>query len=905
MNKDWSKIVQTTLPQYPLKGYGAISVLYNSEQEEELIVAGYASPQVIDREKHLITKEALAKDLPRFLANPKYRNAMLLHSNVQVGEVLPRWCHPTTGECWETKVDDIGLFSVIKVRTDEFRPPIVDQVIQDIKNGKIASFSISADAPFESRQYQCVDGACFWVISDIIFYEITLCETPVNQDANFTILSKSFAGLEDEFKLSSFCSDGTCAIPTPYLTKADKEALEFHKELSKADQMPGFQGGGVAQQAKPIEALEPKKAQDPRQPARVEGGQAEHAGGRAGANRNQIAKSDELMEDEDSPTGRVPGYADNQFDDDDYDVELRKTEYFVFSDLAAVLEKSIDELDLGIYEPHARHALANIQNNSSSILKGYSHLRNGSWVTWVDSPSSTLSKEFIDIGNLLDRISEKALDQGHSLVNESLLVKNSLSGTEPIRGVLAQDSFDGFYTKMLNLSDDLERVGLYVNKGYQVGWIGNAHRALQNAVESLRSHVIEKEEIRNSLSMETLVALDVLYEEMKSMSDNLGMGMALDKYQVQGDRPELDIISEVANSTVKDVKEADLLLEKVNMSEKDELDDADQQIHMEDHVMVKAENGDHSNDGMVCWYVPPEIAQHLAIPDGEPVDDLHLTLAYLPDISVVDPQTVVKAIGAALGGEPLSGKLSGVGRFSDDEKDVCYISADVPGLSELRNRIVESLKASGVALSENHGFTPHITLKYLEVNEPSPVDRLPPMEISIDVISLVLGEQRAKDFPLGGINKAIQNKTKKALQMNNTVTDLWDSKKPAGNEEKDLPHPQPLDTISQGTHNPIQVNRSLKSESDALLGKTMDVPLKVEANQTPVDQAAMPGKDIEVRQPADKEYDMRGAIKAGDEDARLTALMFSRLFHRALNDKRYSLCIRKVDNGTESYIPLD
>ena len=217
------EVAQTTVPMYPLSSYGLNTVLHKSEDGRELIVAGYASPQVVDREKHLITKEALKRDLPRFMANPRYRNVNLLHSNVQVGEVIPAWTDKATGRTYYTKVDDIGLFTVVKVRTDSSRPKIMDKVEQDILNGKLASFSISADAPFDSRRHECVGGTCFWVIDEIQMYEVTICEMPVNPDANFSILSKSMEGKfinPNEYIPSAFCLDGTCPIDkNPWVRK--------------------------------------------------------------------------------------------------------------------------------------------------------------------------------------------------------------------------------------------------------------------------------------------------------------------------------------------------------------------------------------------------------------------------------------------------------------------------------------------------------------------------------------------------------------------------------------------------------------------------------------------------------------------------------------------------------------
>lgn len=225
-SRAWDRIVTGTVPQYPLSGYGQLTVLHKGDGDiPDVVVAGYASPQVVDREKHVITKRALARDLPRFMANPKYRNANLLHSNVQVGEVLRSWKDPRTGQVYETKVDDIGLFAVVKVRTDKYRPPVVDKVIEDIMSGKMASFSISADAPFESRRHECQGGTCFWVIDEVVLYEITICETPVNPDAKFTIISKSF-DVAGEFAQSAFCLDGVCPVTPGQAMKALSQAAK-------------------------------------------------------------------------------------------------------------------------------------------------------------------------------------------------------------------------------------------------------------------------------------------------------------------------------------------------------------------------------------------------------------------------------------------------------------------------------------------------------------------------------------------------------------------------------------------------------------------------------------------------------------------------------------------------------
>ena len=244
---------KSVVPQHYVPAYGRVELLYKAlpsfgavikaddvirdeYTDRDIVVAGYASPQVVDREKHLITKEGMIKDLPRFLAEPMFSNAMILHSNVQVGVVLPEWTHPETGKVYKTSVDDIGLFVLIKIRTDRFRPKIIDKVIEDIEKGNLKAFSISGDAPVDSREHKCADGECFWVIPTIEFYEITICEEGVNQGAKLMILNKG-------------CPDGKCGLlqkqpvpegvdtfdePNPIpIETVEKEAEETKEELSE------------------------------------------------------------------------------------------------------------------------------------------------------------------------------------------------------------------------------------------------------------------------------------------------------------------------------------------------------------------------------------------------------------------------------------------------------------------------------------------------------------------------------------------------------------------------------------------------------------------------------------------------------------------------------------------------
>ncbi|KKN86857.1 hypothetical protein LCGC14_0264160 [marine sediment metagenome] len=116
-------------------------------------------------------------------------NGIVYHNtNVTVGKILPEFTAPD-GKIYKTKVDDVGLFVIAEVRTDEAAPEVCKQVIDDIESGKLKSFSISGNA--SNPQWICEGDKCFFDIGQLQLLEITLCEEGVNQDAKFDIIAKA------------------------------------------------------------------------------------------------------------------------------------------------------------------------------------------------------------------------------------------------------------------------------------------------------------------------------------------------------------------------------------------------------------------------------------------------------------------------------------------------------------------------------------------------------------------------------------------------------------------------------------------------------------------------------------------------------------------------------------------
>lgn len=146
--------------------------------------------------------------------------------------------------------------------------------------------------------------------------------------------------------------------------------------------------------------------------------------------------------------------------------------------------------------------------------------------------------------------------------------------------------------------------------------------------------------------------------------------------------------------------------------------------------------------------IPLAVAKQLTVPDGNPAEDLHLTLAYIGKLSQVqDRLPAIEQVLDSLAPEhdSLRGQVSGTGRFdaseSSDGKDVIYAKVELQGLAELREDLVQRLEAAGVPVSKNHDFTPHVTLTYIEPGAERTIE-VPPLEVFINHLVLWHGDVR-------------------------------------------------------------------------------------------------------------------------------------------------------------------
>lgn len=152
--------------------------------------------------------------------------------------------------------------------------------------------------------------------------------------------------------------------------------------------------------------------------------------------------------------------------------------------------------------------------------------------------------------------------------------------------------------------------------------------------------------------------------------------------------------------------------------------------------------------GIIACLVPSNAtASALALDGGEPASELHVTLAFFGTVDTVDPQTLERLVDemracAENHDDPINATIGGIGRFSLPERDAFHATVDAPALLAFREEIVARAANAGLTASTAHGFTPHITLAYLDATTPNPLQRLTPIRESFTELQVWAGERR-------------------------------------------------------------------------------------------------------------------------------------------------------------------
>jgi len=182
----------------PFSQTGSISVLKSSG---DLVVAGYASVEMVDKQGDLITRDALKNAFDGFMKSQEFRNVQLAHSNIQVGSVIDSYTD-SSGRLWKSGVDDAGLFVVIKVRDDIEK---AREVANEIRKGSLRGFSIGGQA-FKRVNKSDSQHGDYTEISKLELHEVTICEKGINPEATFRILKEDTTMTNENEAMSELSS---------------------------------------------------------------------------------------------------------------------------------------------------------------------------------------------------------------------------------------------------------------------------------------------------------------------------------------------------------------------------------------------------------------------------------------------------------------------------------------------------------------------------------------------------------------------------------------------------------------------------------------------------------------------------------------------------------------------------
>ena len=200
-------------------------------KSDNLVIGGYASIEIVDKQNDLITLEALEKAVVDFMSEKSYRNVMSNHSNVQVGEVIEQY-RDSNGTLHKTGVDGVGFYVVIKMRDDIEK---AKEINRGIRKGTLRSFSIGGQA-ISKRERKSEEYGEYNEIDNLELHEVTICEKGINPEAKFDIL-KAKGGKEMTEKLEKALEELNGLLTqvrevtgTDSITKEEEDMKMYEKE---------------------------------------------------------------------------------------------------------------------------------------------------------------------------------------------------------------------------------------------------------------------------------------------------------------------------------------------------------------------------------------------------------------------------------------------------------------------------------------------------------------------------------------------------------------------------------------------------------------------------------------------------------------------------------------------------
>ncbi|MDX3245837.1 2'-5' RNA ligase family protein [Streptomyces sp. ME18-1-4] len=156
---------------------------------------------------------------------------------------------------------------------------------------------------------------------------------------------------------------------------------------------------------------------------------------------------------------------------------------------------------------------------------------------------------------------------------------------------------------------------------------------------------------------------------------------------------------------------------------------------------------DYSDGCMIALYPPLELAQELAVDGGLSPEEMHVTVCYLGDAADIDADALREVVADLAERQPITAQISGHARFTGGDKDVLVALVDSAALEDLRRDTLAALASRGIDPPRDHGYCAHLTIQYLDLDAPAPLDRLDAQPVEFTTLSAVHGTDRT-DYPL-------------------------------------------------------------------------------------------------------------------------------------------------------------
>jgi HK97 family phage prohead protease len=197
------------------------------KSNDDLMIGGYASIEIVDKQNDLITLKALKESVKKFMEDSKFRNVMTNHSNVQVGEVVDSY-RDKNGKLWKSEVDDVGFFVVIKLRDDIEK---AKEVGRNIRKGSLRSFSIGGQALQKVKKSHNELGE-YNEISKLELHEVTICEKGINPEAKFDILKQDIGSEKMSEKLEKALSELDTLLEEVNMLRKEEEMADDEEQMN-------------------------------------------------------------------------------------------------------------------------------------------------------------------------------------------------------------------------------------------------------------------------------------------------------------------------------------------------------------------------------------------------------------------------------------------------------------------------------------------------------------------------------------------------------------------------------------------------------------------------------------------------------------------------------------------------